>query len=88
MIRDLLARLRAIDEGIMLACAGENWVRKFLGELYVRYYGELAPLICEGIDDLCSGLDLLYLLGPCLPNSQRLLDALIFERDGLKSGRL
>jgi len=23
-------------------------VREFLGELYVRYYGELAPLICEG----------------------------------------
>ena len=26
--------------------------------------------------------------GPCLPNSQRLLDALFFQRDGLKSGRL
>ncbi len=29
---------------------GLNWVRKFLGELYVRYCGELAPLICEGIE--------------------------------------
>jgi len=25
-------------------------VRTFLGELYVRYGGELAPLICAGIE--------------------------------------
>jgi len=52
MIRDLLARLPTIDEDKPLAWAGKNWVRKFLGELYVRYCGELAPLICEGIE--CS----------------------------------
>jgi len=45
-------------------------------------------IVQERIDDLCSGLDLLSLLGPCLPNSQPLLDALIFQKDGLKSGRL
>jgi hypothetical protein len=50
MIRDLLARLRTIDEGNLMAWAGENWVRKSLGELYVRYCGELAPLICKGIE--------------------------------------
>jgi hypothetical protein len=50
MIRDLLARLRTIDEGNLMAWAEKNWVRKFLGELYVRYCDELAPLICEGIE--------------------------------------
>jgi hypothetical protein len=45
MIRDLLARLRTIDEGNLMA-----WARKVLGELYVRYCGELAPLICEGFE--------------------------------------
>jgi len=40
MIRDLLARLRTIDEGNLMAWAEKNWVRTFLGELYARYCGE------------------------------------------------
>jgi hypothetical protein len=37
---------------------------------------------------LYSGPDLLCSQGPCLPNSPRLLDAVIFHRDAIRSVRL
>jgi AcrR family transcriptional regulator len=41
---------RALTLEFYAVAVRQKWVRKFLGELYVRYCGELAQLIREGID--------------------------------------
>jgi AcrR family transcriptional regulator len=40
---------RALTLEFYAVAVRQKWVRKFLGELYVRYCGELAELIREGI---------------------------------------
>ncbi len=41
---------RALTLEFYAVAVRQQWVRKFLGELYVRYCGELAQLIREGIE--------------------------------------
>jgi TetR/AcrR family transcriptional regulator, cholesterol catabolism regulator len=41
---------RALTLEFYAVAVRQKWVRKFLGELYVRYCGELAQLIREGIE--------------------------------------
>ena len=41
---------RALTLEFYAVAVRQKWVRKFLGELYVRYCGELAALIREGVE--------------------------------------
>jgi AcrR family transcriptional regulator len=61
---------RALTLEFYAVAVRQKWVRRFLGELYVRYCGELAELIREGIErgefrDVDAGQSAAAITGLC-----------------------